>query len=153
MPLQSQHYTTSQDIINSVNCIRHEMVNYKPNLTQVRSYTLIFFTSQNSVCCDSTIIDFWTKVNDCLWSLIYLYRAQKSNKNIFSDLDQEAVCCVKVLHLTHPSFYWTSSLCRLWHSLYYIYPLFIGAFILTGVTELRLLVINILIWTQTLIFS
>ena len=40
VPLQSQQYTTSQDIINSVNYIRHEMVNYKPNLTQVRSYSL-----------------------------------------------------------------------------------------------------------------
>lgn len=37
VPLQSQHYTTSQDIINSVNYVRHEMVNYKPNLTQVLS--------------------------------------------------------------------------------------------------------------------
>ncbi|XP_029909681.1 general transcription factor IIH subunit 1 [Myripristis murdjan] len=37
VPLQSQQYTTSQDIINSVNCIRHEMANYKPNLTQVLS--------------------------------------------------------------------------------------------------------------------
>ncbi|XP_033940539.1 general transcription factor IIH subunit 1 [Pseudochaenichthys georgianus] len=35
VPLQSQHYSTSQDIINSLNYIRHEMVNYKPNLTQV----------------------------------------------------------------------------------------------------------------------
>ncbi|KAG7251132.1 hypothetical protein CRUP_019543, partial [Coryphaenoides rupestris] len=35
VPLESQQYTTSQDIINSVNCIRHEMANYKPNLTQV----------------------------------------------------------------------------------------------------------------------
>lgn len=35
VPLQSQHYTTSQDIINSVSCIQHEMANYKPNLTQV----------------------------------------------------------------------------------------------------------------------
>ncbi|TMS05416.1 General transcription factor IIH subunit 1 [Larimichthys crocea] len=39
VPLQSQHYTTSQDIINSVNYIQHEMVNYKPNLTQVLSST------------------------------------------------------------------------------------------------------------------
>uniref|UniRef100_A0A8C4F5W9 General transcription factor IIH subunit 1 n=1 Tax=Dicentrarchus labrax TaxID=13489 RepID=A0A8C4F5W9_DICLA len=39
VPLLSQHYTTSQDIINSVNHIRHEMVNYKPNLTQVLSST------------------------------------------------------------------------------------------------------------------
>lgn len=39
VPLQSQQYTTSQDIINSVNYIRHEMVNYKPNLTQVLSST------------------------------------------------------------------------------------------------------------------
>ncbi|XP_032379942.1 general transcription factor IIH subunit 1 [Etheostoma spectabile] len=39
VPLQSQHYTTSQDIINSVNYIRHEMQNYKPNLTQVLSST------------------------------------------------------------------------------------------------------------------
>ncbi|CAL8261607.1 unnamed protein product [Merluccius merluccius] len=35
VPLESQQYATSQDIINSVNCIRHEMANYKPNLTQV----------------------------------------------------------------------------------------------------------------------
>lgn len=39
LPLQSQQYTTSQDIINSVNYIRHEMANYKPNLTQVLSST------------------------------------------------------------------------------------------------------------------
>uniref|UniRef100_A0A7N9B1J0 General transcription factor IIH subunit 1 n=1 Tax=Mastacembelus armatus TaxID=205130 RepID=A0A7N9B1J0_9TELE len=39
VPLQSQQYTTSQDIINAVNCIRHEMTNYKPNLTQVLSST------------------------------------------------------------------------------------------------------------------
>ncbi|KAM3870651.1 general transcription factor IIH subunit 1 [Diretmus argenteus] len=37
VPLQSQQYATSQDIINSVNCIRHEMTNYKPNLTQAVS--------------------------------------------------------------------------------------------------------------------
>ncbi|XP_026222423.1 general transcription factor IIH subunit 1 [Anabas testudineus] len=37
VPLQSQQYKTSQDIINSVNYIRHEMANYKPNLTQVLS--------------------------------------------------------------------------------------------------------------------
>lgn len=37
VPLQSQQYTTSQDIINSVNYVRHEMTNYKPNLTQVLS--------------------------------------------------------------------------------------------------------------------
>ncbi|XP_054633647.1 general transcription factor IIH subunit 1 [Dunckerocampus dactyliophorus] len=35
VPLQSQKYATSQDIINSVNHIRHEMANYTPNLTQV----------------------------------------------------------------------------------------------------------------------
>ncbi|XP_077372788.1 general transcription factor IIH subunit 1 [Festucalex cinctus] len=35
VPLQSLKYTTSQEIINSVNHIRHEMANYKPNLTQV----------------------------------------------------------------------------------------------------------------------
>ncbi|CAL8356572.1 unnamed protein product [Lota lota] len=35
VPLESQQYTTSQDIINSVNCIRHEMANYVPNLAQV----------------------------------------------------------------------------------------------------------------------
>lgn len=35
VPLQSQQYTTSQDIINSVNYIQQEMANYKPNLTQV----------------------------------------------------------------------------------------------------------------------
>ncbi|XP_033823999.1 general transcription factor IIH subunit 1 [Periophthalmus magnuspinnatus] len=39
VPLQSQQYTTSQDIINSVNFIQHEMANYKPNLTQVLSST------------------------------------------------------------------------------------------------------------------
>lgn len=39
VPLQSQHYTTSQDIINSVSCIQHEMADYKPNLTQVLSST------------------------------------------------------------------------------------------------------------------
>ncbi|KAM7396827.1 hypothetical protein PAMP_019837 [Pampus punctatissimus] len=39
VPLQSQQYTTSQDIINSVNYIRHEMANYKPNLTQVLAST------------------------------------------------------------------------------------------------------------------
>uniref|UniRef100_A0A672GMF9 BSD domain-containing protein n=1 Tax=Salarias fasciatus TaxID=181472 RepID=A0A672GMF9_SALFA len=37
VPLQSQQYTTSQDIINSVSYIQHEMANYKPNLTQVLS--------------------------------------------------------------------------------------------------------------------
>ncbi|XP_056128555.1 general transcription factor IIH subunit 1 [Rhinichthys klamathensis goyatoka] len=36
-PLQSQHYTTSQDIINSVSIIQQEMRNYKPRLTQVMS--------------------------------------------------------------------------------------------------------------------
>lgn len=35
VPLQSQHYTTSQDIITSVSYIQQEMANYKPNLTQV----------------------------------------------------------------------------------------------------------------------
>lgn len=35
VPLQSQHYTTSQDIINSVSYMQQEMANYKPNLTQV----------------------------------------------------------------------------------------------------------------------
>ncbi|XP_072292059.1 general transcription factor IIH subunit 1 [Eucyclogobius newberryi] len=39
VPLQSQQYTTSQDIINSVNFIQHEMANYKPNLSQVLSST------------------------------------------------------------------------------------------------------------------
>ncbi|KAM8892722.1 general transcription factor IIH subunit 1 [Spinachia spinachia] len=39
VPLQSQHYTTSQEIINSVNYIQQEMVNYKPNLSQVLSNT------------------------------------------------------------------------------------------------------------------
>lgn len=42
VPLQSQQYTTSQDIINSVNYIRHEMASYKPSLTQVRAQTLCF---------------------------------------------------------------------------------------------------------------
>ncbi|XP_060743066.1 general transcription factor IIH subunit 1 [Tachysurus vachellii] len=37
VPLQSQHYTTSQDIISSVNCIQEEMSCYKPCLTQVMS--------------------------------------------------------------------------------------------------------------------
>uniref|UniRef100_A0A3Q3BGF3 General transcription factor IIH, polypeptide 1 n=1 Tax=Kryptolebias marmoratus TaxID=37003 RepID=A0A3Q3BGF3_KRYMA len=37
VPLQSQQYATSQDIINSVSYIQHEMANYKPNLTQVLS--------------------------------------------------------------------------------------------------------------------
>ncbi|MBN3322650.1 TF2H1 factor, partial [Atractosteus spatula] len=37
VPVQSQQYTTSQDIINSVGCIRHEMANYRPSLTQVLS--------------------------------------------------------------------------------------------------------------------
>lgn len=35
VPLQSQQYTTSQDIINSVSSIQQEMANYTPNLTQV----------------------------------------------------------------------------------------------------------------------
>ncbi|KAM9815956.1 general transcription factor IIH subunit 1-like [Syngnathus typhle] len=35
VPLQSLKYTTSQEIINSVNHVRHEMADYKPNLTQV----------------------------------------------------------------------------------------------------------------------
>lgn len=39
VPLQSQQYTTSQDIINSINYIRHEMSNYNPNLSQVLSST------------------------------------------------------------------------------------------------------------------
>ncbi|KAL0968831.1 hypothetical protein UPYG_G00272460 [Umbra pygmaea] len=37
VPLLPQQYTTSQDIINSVNCIQQEIVNYKPCLTQVMS--------------------------------------------------------------------------------------------------------------------
>ncbi|XP_064191743.1 general transcription factor IIH subunit 1 isoform X1 [Anguilla rostrata] len=37
VPLQSQNYTTSQDIINSVSYIQHEMASYKPCLTQVIS--------------------------------------------------------------------------------------------------------------------
>ncbi|XP_053497185.1 general transcription factor IIH subunit 1 [Ictalurus furcatus] len=37
VPLQSQHYSTSQDIINSISCIREEMSCYKPCLTQVMS--------------------------------------------------------------------------------------------------------------------
>ncbi|MBN3303777.1 general transcription factor IIH subunit 1 isoform X2 [Amia ocellicauda] len=37
IPVQSQQYATSQDIINSLNCIRHEMAAYKPSLTQVLS--------------------------------------------------------------------------------------------------------------------
>ncbi|PWA30541.1 hypothetical protein CCH79_00015339, partial [Gambusia affinis] len=39
VPLQSQQYTTSQDIINSVGYIQQEMANYKPNLTRVLSST------------------------------------------------------------------------------------------------------------------
>uniref|UniRef100_A0A3B3Z429 General transcription factor IIH subunit 1 n=1 Tax=Poecilia mexicana TaxID=48701 RepID=A0A3B3Z429_9TELE len=39
VPLQSQQYTTSQDIINSVSYIQQEMANYKPNLTRVLSST------------------------------------------------------------------------------------------------------------------
>uniref|UniRef100_A0A3B3V9P5 General transcription factor IIH subunit 1 n=1 Tax=Poecilia latipinna TaxID=48699 RepID=A0A3B3V9P5_9TELE len=39
VPLQSQQYTTSQDIINSVSYIQQEMTNYKPNLTRVLSST------------------------------------------------------------------------------------------------------------------
>ncbi|XP_049578072.1 general transcription factor IIH subunit 1 [Syngnathus scovelli] len=35
VPLQSLKYTTSQEIINSVNHVRHEMADYKPDLTQV----------------------------------------------------------------------------------------------------------------------
>lgn len=35
--VQSQHYASSQDIINSVHCIRQEMANYSPRLTQVLS--------------------------------------------------------------------------------------------------------------------
>uniref|UniRef100_A0AAY4DCY2 General transcription factor IIH subunit 1 n=1 Tax=Denticeps clupeoides TaxID=299321 RepID=A0AAY4DCY2_9TELE len=37
IPLQSQHYSTTQDIINSINFIQHEMASYKPCLTQVMS--------------------------------------------------------------------------------------------------------------------
>lgn len=37
VPLQSQHYSTSQDIINSISIIQHEMRSYKPRLTQVMS--------------------------------------------------------------------------------------------------------------------
>ncbi|KAI1890142.1 hypothetical protein AGOR_G00170620 [Albula goreensis] len=37
VPMQSQTYTTSQEIINSVSYIQHEMANYKPALTQVIS--------------------------------------------------------------------------------------------------------------------
>ncbi|XP_056308161.1 general transcription factor IIH subunit 1 [Danio aesculapii] len=37
VPLQSQHYSTSQDIINSISVIQHEMRSYKPQLTQVMS--------------------------------------------------------------------------------------------------------------------
>lgn len=37
VPLQSQQYRTSEDIINSVCHIQHEMANYKPNLTKVLS--------------------------------------------------------------------------------------------------------------------
>ncbi|NWU93160.1 TF2H1 factor, partial [Upupa epops] len=36
-PIQSQHYATSQDIINSFNSIRQEMEAYVPKLTQVLS--------------------------------------------------------------------------------------------------------------------
>lgn len=41
VPLQSQQYTTSQDIINSVNYIQHEVANYKPCLTQVMSSSTV----------------------------------------------------------------------------------------------------------------
>uniref|UniRef100_A0A4W4GJK1 General transcription factor IIH subunit 1 n=1 Tax=Electrophorus electricus TaxID=8005 RepID=A0A4W4GJK1_ELEEL len=37
VPLQSHHYSTSQDIISSVSCIQEEMSCYKPCLTQVMS--------------------------------------------------------------------------------------------------------------------
>nr|XP_055048056.1 general transcription factor IIH subunit 1 [Misgurnus anguillicaudatus] len=37
VPLQSQHYTSSQDIMNSISIIQHEMKSYKPCLTQVMS--------------------------------------------------------------------------------------------------------------------
>uniref|UniRef100_A0A4W5PK92 General transcription factor IIH subunit 1 n=1 Tax=Hucho hucho TaxID=62062 RepID=A0A4W5PK92_9TELE len=37
VPLLPQQYTTSQDIVNSVNCIKHEIASYKPCLTQVMS--------------------------------------------------------------------------------------------------------------------
>ncbi|XP_023675437.1 general transcription factor IIH subunit 1 [Paramormyrops kingsleyae] len=37
VPIQNQHYSTSQDIINSVSIIQHEMTSYKPSLTQVMS--------------------------------------------------------------------------------------------------------------------
>ncbi|KPP68754.1 general transcription factor IIH subunit 1-like [Scleropages formosus] len=40
VPIQTQHYTTSQDIINSVILVQHEMANYKPCLTQVMSSTM-----------------------------------------------------------------------------------------------------------------
>ncbi|XP_043915340.1 general transcription factor IIH subunit 1 [Protopterus annectens] len=36
-PVQSQHYASSQDIINSLNCIRQEVASYIPQLTQVLS--------------------------------------------------------------------------------------------------------------------
>lgn len=42
VPLQSQHYATSQDIINSVTSIQQEMAKYKPSLTQVTSYSSAF---------------------------------------------------------------------------------------------------------------
>ncbi|CAG5957908.1 unnamed protein product [Menidia menidia] len=56
VPLQSQQYTTSQDIINSVSYIQHEMATYKPNLTQFAN-NLILFTgviqrsSEFCYCC------------------------------------------------------------------------------------------------------
>lgn len=37
VPLQSQHYTTSQDIISSHNCVRQEMLGYEPKLSEVLS--------------------------------------------------------------------------------------------------------------------
>ncbi|XP_026094309.1 general transcription factor IIH subunit 1-like [Carassius auratus] len=37
VPLQSQQYTTSQDMINSISIIQQEMRSYKPRLTQVMS--------------------------------------------------------------------------------------------------------------------
>ncbi|XP_063053799.1 general transcription factor IIH subunit 1 isoform X2 [Engraulis encrasicolus] len=37
VPLQSQQYTTTQDIITALTCIQYEMASYKPCLTQVMS--------------------------------------------------------------------------------------------------------------------
>lgn len=37
VPLQSQQYATSHDIISSYNCVRQEMLGYEPKLSEVRA--------------------------------------------------------------------------------------------------------------------